>query len=255
VLVDTHAHLNMAKFDDDRERVVQRAHEADVHFILDVGIDLKASRLAVQNAETYDVVYAAAGIHPHDASKMGPSDLREINELLCHPKVVALGEIGLDYHYDFSPRPKQADVFRQQLRLAQARKMAVIIHIREAMEDGLAILDEIGPLPGGGVFHCFGGDADDADHVLERGFYISFTGVVTFRNFKMQAAVRAIPLDRLLLETDAPYMAPVPLRGKRCEPCFIGHTARVMADILAISESRLADATSENAARLFGWEG
>lgn len=252
MLVDTHAHLNMGKFEHDRADVIQRAQEAGVRFIIDVGNDLETSRLAVHNAESYDPVYASTGIHPHDAKQVGPSDLMEINELLLHPKVVALGEIGLDYHYDFSPRDKQGELFRQQLRLAQARKMPVIIHIREAMGDGLAILDEIGELIAGGVFHCFGGNAEDAVHVIERGYFISFTGVVTFKNFKKQDVVRKVPLDRLLLETDAPYMAPVPFRGKRCEPAHVKQTALALAEILQISEEALSKATTENAVRLFG---
>lgn len=252
VFVDTHAHLNLDLFDSDRDEVVQRAREAGVEMILDVGTDLKSSRRAVEDCERHDGVYAVVGIHPHDASRMkGKGDLSEIEKLLDHPKVVGVGEIGLDYHYDFSPREIQQEVFARQLRLAKGRGLPVVVHVRKAMQDGLKILGESGDPPWEGVFHCFGGTVEDVPKVLEMGFFISFTGVVTFRNFRNFDKIRGVPLERLLLETDAPYMAPVPHRGRRNEPCFLVHTARLLAEVYGVGEERLAEVTTANARILF----
>ncbi len=254
MLIDTHAHLNLSSFDDDREEVVHRARDAGVEIILDVGTDLETSRKAVQNCQQIEGVHAAAGIHPHDSVKAGMQDLDEIEKWLDNPKVVALGEIGLDYHYDFSPPEIQRDLFSRQLRLAQRKDIAVIIHMRESMEDGLVTIDRSGKSPWKGVFHCYGGTVEEVDLVLERGFYISFTGVVTFRNFKDIDKIRAVPLHKLLLETDAPYMAPVPHRGKRNEPGFLVDTARVLADIYGVDYETFTEATTANARMLFGLE-
>ncbi len=254
MLIDTHAHLNSQPFDGDREEVIQRAKEADVQVILDVGTDLETSRKAVGYSEKIDGLYAAVGIHPHDAAKAGKQDLNEITRLLDHPKVVGLGEIGLDYHYHFSPAEIQQEIFSKQLRLAQEKNKPVIIHIREAMQDGLVIIDHSGKSPWKGVFHCYGGTVEDIPLVLKKGFFISFTGVVTFHNFKNVEKIRAVPLDRLLLETDAPFMTPVPYRGKRNEPCFLIHTAKTLADLYGIDYEELTKITSSNARMLFGLE-
>jgi len=252
VWVDTHSHLNLDRFDNDRDAVIQRAAEAGVDMILDVGNDLETSRRAVKNSEKYDDVYATVGIHPHDASSMKEIDLSEIEKFLDHPKVVAVGEIGLDYHYDFSPREIQKKIFAQQLQLARERDLPVVVHMRKAMQDGLKVLDESGDPPWKGVFHCFGGTVYDVPRVLERGFHISFTGVVTFKNFKKNEMIREVPLKRLLLETDAPYMAPVPHRGERNEPCFLVHTAKAVAKVYGVEEERLAEVTTTNARTLLG---
>lgn len=254
MLIDTHTHLNLKSFDNDRLEVVQRAREADVEIVLDVGTDLKTSRKAVQNSQQIKGVYAAVGIHPHDSAKVGKQDIAEIRKLLDHPKVVGLGEIGLDYHYQFSPADIQQEMFSMQLRLAQEKNMPVIVHMREAMQNGLKIIDRSGKAPWKGVFHCYGGTVEDVQSIIERGFYISFTGVVTFHNFRDIEKVRAVPLDRLLLETDTPYMTPVPHRGKRNEPGFLIHTARVLADIYKIEYEELAEVTTSNARMLFGLE-
>lgn len=254
MLVDTHAHLNLTVFSGDRKEVVQRAKKVGVGIILDVGTDLKTSQKAIQNSQEMDGVYAAAGIHPHDSAKVERQDIAEIRKLLDHPKVIGLGEIGLDYHYRFSPAEIQQEMFSIQLRLAQEKKMPVIIHMREAMQNGLKIIDRCGKAPWRGVFHCFGGTVEDVHNVVERGFFVSFTGVATFHNFKDVEKVRAVPLDRLLLETDAPYMTPVPHRGKRNEPAFLVHTANVLADIYGIDFENLAEITTANARMLFGLE-
>lgn len=253
-LVDTHAHINLAQYDEDRPRVVRRAVEANVRYILDIGTDLESSRRCVKNCETFDSVYSVVGIHPHDAVKMGSGDLDEIEKMLSHPRVVGMGEMGLDYHYDFSPRDIQKDLFYRQLRTARKYELPVVVHVREAMIDALDVIDQAGSLPWSGVFHCFSGTRDDITAVLERGFHISFTGVVTFKNFGKAGSVKAVPVQKLLLETDAPYMAPEPNRGKRNEPAYLIETARKLADLFQISTEELSSITTATAIQLFRLE-
>jgi len=252
MIIDTHAHLNMNEFENDLGDVVKRAAAADVGVILDVATDLKSSRKAVKNSKKYREIYAAVGFHPHEAVNVKEEDWVELEKLLMHPNVVAVGEIGLDYHYDFSPRDIQREVFLRQLKLAKKRDLPVIIHIREAMKDGLSVFDRCGDLKGRGVFHCFGGEETDVRKVLERGFYISFTGVVTFKNYTKKNIVRIVPIGRILLETDAPFMAPVPMRGKRNEPGFIVHTAQRIAETMGVTYGTISVATTVNAEALFG---
>jgi TatD DNase family protein len=253
-LIDTHAHLNMNAFSDDRDAVIRQAEEAGLIGILDVGTDVPSSEAALRLAETCPVVFAAAGIHPHEAAKASPEDFQKLAGLWSHPRIVAVGEIGLDYHYDFSPRDVQKKVFRRQLDAALQLGKPVIGHVREAMDDALAVIDSVSQESWTGVFHCFGGNADDARAVLKRGFLISFTGVVTFHNYNGRDVVRSVPADRLLLETDAPYMTPVPLRGKRNEPAFVGRTLEALAEMRGEDPQILAETTTANAIRLFGLE-
>jgi TatD DNase family protein len=251
ILIDTHAHLNMDVFDKDRRAVIQRAEDADVKTVIDIGTDLDTSRKALELSQKHDSVYAAVGIHPHDSVKMNSDDLTELEKLLTQPRVIALGEIGLDYHYSFSPPDAQKRILKHQLYCAKELQIPLIIHVREAFQDIFNILDSSGIPPWRGVFHCFGGNRQDAREVLKRGFHISFTGVITFKNFTRRDLVRGVPLDRLLLETDAPYMTPVPHRGKRNEPAFLNHTAETLAEIYELDIKTLADITTANALRLF----
>lgn len=250
--VDTHAHLDMDAFAGDLDDVLVRAAEAGVDKIITIGIDLASSRKAVALAECHPNVWASVGIHPHEAAKATEADFEALIGLLAHPRCVALGETGLDYHYDFSPRDVQRTVFKTQLRLAQALRKPLVIHVREAMAEALQIIDDCGPGPWRGVFHCFGGDENDVPHVVERGFHVGFTGVVSFKNFGKAEAVRRVPLSRLLVETDAPYMAPVPFRGKRCEPAHAAQTGEVLAGLLDVDAATLAERTTANAETLFG---
>jgi len=249
--IDTHAHLDMDAFDNDVDDVLQNAANAGVDQIITIGIDLETSRKAIALAEKYDNVWASAGIHPHEAAKVQEGDFEALIGLLAHPKCVALGETGLDYHYDLSPRDVQRSVFKTQLRLAKALKKPLIIHVRQAMHEALEVIDSCENGQWNGVFHCFGGDAKDVPKVIERGFHIAFTGVVTFKNFKKADAVRRVPQSRLLVETDAPYMAPVPLRGKRCEPAHTAITGAALAEIRKTTPEALADITTQNARQLF----
>jgi TatD DNase family protein len=251
MLVDTHVHLNMEAFDGDREAVVQRAVDAGVEWMIDVATDVKSSNSSVILAERFQPVYAAVGVHPHEAAKATASDLAEIKHLAQHLKTTAIGEIGLDYHYDFSPRAVQKKWFSEQLDLALLLEKPVVIHVREAMADALEILGDFSVKHWEGVFHCFGGSREDIPKILEMGFHISFTGVVTFPNFKKSDLIGRIPTSRLLVETDAPYMTPVPFRGRRNEPAFIAHPARKMAETIGMPFDRFCIQTTQNACRLF----
>ncbi len=253
MFIDTHAHLMMSQFDGDMENVLQRARDVDVQKILNVGTDIQTSQTAVRQSQKFSEIYTAAGIHPHEVSKCMDEDWEHLNALLTEPKVLALGEIGLDYYYDYSPRDIQKEWFKKQLQLARELDLPVIVHSREAMEDTLSVIDEAGDSPWKGVFHCFGGTKEDVPEILKRGFHVSFTGVVTFKNFSEKDAVLAVPLERLLLETDAPFMTPVPHRGKRNEPVYIPIIAEWLAGFYNVPIKRIEEQTTKNAVGLFGF--
>jgi TatD DNase family protein len=253
-LVDSHCHLDDRQFDPDREAVISRALEAGVSCMLAIGTgdgppDLEA---AIRLADAFPQVWATVGVHPHDARKATPETWRHMRELLSHPKVVAVGEIGLDYYYDHSPRQTQRAVFLEQLELAAEARKPVIIHTREAWEETLSLLrTHWAPTGFGGVFHCFSGGPAEAREALGLGFHLGFGGVVTFpKAERVREAARYVPADRLLLETDAPYLAPVPHRGKRNEPAFILETARRLAAERGEPPETLAANTTRNFQRL-----
>ncbi len=254
-LVDSHCHLDDRRFDGDREAVIARALEAGVECMLAIGAgdgppDLEA---AVRLAERHPAIYATVGVHPHDAAKASRDTWERLESLLRHPRVVALGEIGLDYHYNFSPPEIQREVFVRQLELARAVRKPVIIHTRGAWEDTLKLLAAHWA-PGGlaAVMHCFSGGAAEARQCLDLGFYLSFAGVVTFpKAMGVAEAARLTPADRLLVETDAPYLAPVPVRGRRNEPAFVVHTARRLAELRGETLESVAAATTANFRRIF----
>ena len=258
MFVDSHAHIDGEEFDADRDEVVARARAAGVGAILNVGTgDPHAGNLerAVAVAEKYEGVYAAVGVHPHDARLYdGAAERRLLGIVRRGPPVVAWGEIGLDYHYDNSPRDVQREVFAAQLRLARAEGLPVIIHSREADEDTASILRrELAGAETFGVMHCFGGGPALAEAALELGFMISFAGNVTFKKAEgLREVARTVPFDRLLVETDCPFLAPVPLRGRRNEPAFVVETARFLAELRGVEPEEFGRATTENFARLFG---
>jgi TatD DNase family protein len=243
-LIDSHCHLDSEAFAGDVEDVIARARAAGVERMVVIG-----SEAAVRMSETHEFVYATAGIHPHEASGANEAAFARIAASLENPKVIGLGEIGLDYHYEFSPREVQRAVFIRQLELARGRK-PVIIHTREAWQDTMAILRE--HWQGGGVFHCFTGGPEEAREALEFGFHLSFGGIVTFpKAQENREAATLTPDDRLLIETDSPYLAPVPHRGKRNEPAFVVETARTLAGIRHTTPERIAEITTNNFERLF----
>ena len=259
MFVDSHAHIDGEEFDADRDEVVARAREAGVRAILNVGTgDPHGGNFerAVALAEKYEGVYAAVGVHPHDARLYDEAAERLLLEFVRNRRVVAVGEIGLDYHYDNSPRGVQREVFARQLRLARGEGLPVIIHSREADEETLEILRaEYAGAERGGVMHCFGGGPALAEGALALGFYISFAGNVTFKKADaLREVALAVPLERLLVETDCPYLAPVPHRGRRNEPAYVAATARFLAELRGVGVEELGRTTSENFARLFGVE-
>ncbi len=248
-IFDTHAHYDDEKFDGDRAEVLSFVKANGVSRIIDCGCDLKSSLAAVILSEEYDFIYAAVGVHAHEADEAAEKDFAEIEKLYAHKKVVAVGEIGLDYHYDFSPRERQLEVFEHQLILANKLDLPVIIHDREAHEDTLRLLKKHRPK---GVVHCFSGSVESAKEVLSLGMYIGLGGAVTFKNAKKPVEVaKFVPDDYLLLETDCPYMAPVPYRGKRCDSSMIASTAELIASVRNTDTQTLIDRCHENADRLF----
>ena len=248
-LVDSHAHLDFPQFDNDREAVVERAREAGLAAILNVGADLASSRAAVALAAQYDFIYAAVGVHPHDAKTVTPAVLGELRALARHQKVVAVGEIGLDYYRDLSPRPVQRQVFADQLALATELALPVVIHDREAHDDVLATLRG---WQGTGVIHSYSAGLERLEEVMALGFFASISGPVTFRRaHRLRAVAAAVPLERLLVETDCPYLTPVPYRGRRNEPAYVRYVAEAVARARGISDEALARATADNARRLF----
>jgi TatD DNase family protein len=242
-LVDSHCHLDDEKFDPDRALVIERALAAGVELMLAIGAGGSLDG-AIQLAERYPCIYATIGVHPHDAAKATPDSLARLRDLAGHPKVLAIGEIGLDYHYDFSPRDVQRSVFERQLSIAAEFHKPIVIHTREAWEDTLA---QVTSLPHGGIMHCFTGDATQARQALALGFHLGFGGVLTFPKAEsLREAARIAPEDRLLVETDCPYLAPVPHRGKRNEPAFVVETARHLAQVRGVTPETIAACTTRN---------
>ena len=255
--VDSHAHIDGEEFAADLDDVLARARAAGVRAILTVGTGNPHSgtlERAVALAARYPDVYASAGVHPHDARHFDEEAAQRLEEILnAGSPVVALGEIGLDYHYDNSPREAQREVFARQLRMARAMRLPVIIHSREADEDTIKILRAEWPgAERSGVLHCFGGGWEMAQAALELGFMISFAGTVTFKKAEaIREVARQVPLDRLLIETDCPYLAPVPVRGRRNEPAYVVHVAKCLADLRGMTVEDVGRVTARNFARLF----
>ena len=251
MLIDSHAHLDMEDFDTDRDLIIKRARQGGVNRIVTIGIDLASSRKAIEIAKKYDFIFASVGYHPHNANEADVRDLKKLRNLASESKVVAWGEIGLDFFRRHSPPDKQVQAFERQLDIAFELDLPVIIHDRDAHSDLLAILRKRKRLYRG-VIHCFSGNYDFAMALIELGFFISFPGTVTYKNaVDTQTAASRIPLERLLVETDCPYLAPVPFRGKRNEPFYVKHTAEKIAQLRQIELGKLEDATSANAIRLF----
>lgn len=251
-LADSHAHLDFRNYKEDRDKVVRRALEAGVELIINVGFDLSSSRMAMELAVKYPSIRAAVGIHPHDASAVPADYLKQLEKMASGPGVVALGEMGLDFYRDRSPRNIQRRVFREQLALARSLDMPVILHDRDAHVEMMQILRDDGLPESGGVMHCFSGDLKLALEALELGLYISIAGPVTYpRNNDLRAVAASIPLDKMLLETDAPFLTPVPFRGRRNEPAYVAYTAQAVADLRGCTVSELGATCLANTKRLF----
>lgn len=253
-LIDSHCHLDYKGHDDEREAAIVRAREAGV--VQMVNVESRSSLVACEKtvaiARQHDDVFAVIGFHPHDARLIDDAAIEGLRALAADPRVVAIGETGLDYHYDHSPREEQRDGFRRFLRLARELDLPVVVHTREAEEDTLAILREEGIGPAGGVIHCFTGTLAMAEACVELGWHVSISGIVTFKNAgDIPEVARRVPLDRLLVETDSPFLAPLPHRGRKNEPAFVTHVAAKVAELRELPLSALAAATVANTRRLF----
>lgn len=248
-IFDSHAHYDDSRFDEDRDELLCSLKDEGVSYVVNCGCDLRTCLKTLEISEKHDFLYAALGVHPHEAEKTTEEDLAEIRKLYCNKKVVAVGEIGLDYHYDFSPREIQKEVFEKQLILANELDLPVIVHDRVSHEDTMNLLKKHRPK---GVVHCFSGSVEMAKEIVKLGMYIGLGGAVTFKNAKKPIEVAEyIPLEYLLLETDAPYMTPVPHRGERCHSGHIALTAEKIAEVKGMDIQELIDRCNENAKRLF----
>ncbi|NDI37079.1 TatD family hydrolase [Chengkuizengella sediminis] len=252
MLIDTHVHLNAEQFNEDREQVIERARQNGVSIMINVGFNRETIPETIELAEKYDFIYAVVGWHPTDAIHMTPEDLQWIESLCSHKKVVAVGEIGLDYYWDTSPKDIQQKVFREQIRLARKVNKPIVIHNRDAHQDVVDILAEENAAEVGGVMHCYSGSWEIAKKCLDMNFYISFGGPITFKNAKQPKEVlKNVPLDRLLVETDCPYLTPHPYRGKRNETAYVKYVAEAAAELKELSFDEIARITTNNAKKCF----
>ena len=250
MLFDTHAHMDADSFDTDRQELLENLPGRGISLVMNPGCSFDSSLNAIALAEKYDYIYAAVGSHPDVADEVDEALIARYRELCRHPKVKAIGEIGLDYHYEDIPRDIQKKAFRLQMKLARELGLPVIVHEREAHEDGLKIVDEFPTVKG--VFHCYSGSLEMAKELVKRGWYIGFTGVLTFKNARKAIEVaQNIPLNRIVIETDCPYMAPVPYRGKRNDPGYLIHMAEKLAELRGISTEEAAAITLQNGKRLY----
>ena len=252
-LIDSHCHLTFDGLSDQVEAVLARARQVGVMRVLTIGTDVADARAAIALARQHDGVFTAVGVHPHEAGKAADADLEALDGMLADPAIVAAGEMGLDYHYDFSDRPSQQRIFAAQLEPARRHDLPVIIHCREAYPDTMRILESASMVDRPVVFHCFTGTAEEARDVLERGWWLSFTGIVTFKNAaELQAIARTYPADKLMVETDAPYLSPAPVRHVRPnEPAFVRHTAEFLAELRGEPFDEFAKRSVANTERFF----
>lgn len=250
MIFDSHAHYYDEVFDEDRDELLSSLPDKGVWRVINCSGNLEESLKTIHLAEKYDYIFAAIGVHPHEAGQLDSNYLEKLKKLAEHKKVVAIGEIGLDYHYDFSAREIQRKVYEDQLRLANILDLPVIVHARDASEDNLNMIKNYKPK---GVVHCFSGSLEVANELIDMGMYIGLGGAVTFKNAKNPVVVaQKIPLSKMLIETDAPYMTPVPFRGQRCDSTHINYTAEKIAQVRGITKEAVLEATKKNASELFG---
>ena len=253
MLIDSHAHLDDKRFNKDRDRLIKSLEENDISLVINIGADISTSIKSVKLAEEYENIYAAVGVHPHSAKEMDDSTIEVLRAFANRDKVVAIGEIGLDFHYDNSPRDIQRKRFIEQIKLAKELDMPIVVHSRDADQETFDIIKEEaadGKLRG--VLHCYSGSAEMAKDYVDLGFYISLAGPVTFKNArKPREVAKTVPIDRLLVETDSPYLTPEPHRGKRNEPLYLRHVASMIAEIRGMSFEDVGRITSENTKKLF----
>ncbi len=245
-IFETHAHLDFPQFDKDREQLIKKCFNKDIEYILNIGVDKKTCNASIKLAEKYDRIYAAVGFHPHDATDFNAEFIRRKAQ---HPKVIAIGEIGLDYYRNLSPKDIQKKVFEQQIKIALELNMPIIVHDRDAHEDCYDILSRNNAI--NVVFHCFSGDEVFAQKVIEKGWFISFTGTVTYKNSNMENIIRLVPEDKFFIETDSPYLSPHPQRGKRNSPLNLQYVIEKISEIRGTSPNKIADLSYKNACNFF----
>ena len=247
---ESHAHLNFESYDEDRDKLINELFSSEIDRIINVGTDIKTSYQCIKLAEKYDKIYATGGLHPNELKANSDAEINELREIIKHNKVVAIGEIGLDFFRDYTPFETQRKYFIKQLEIALEENLPVIIHSREAEEKTLKVINEVSDKYTG-VFHCYAGSAENALKLIEKGFYISFTGNITYKNNDREEVIKALPLDKLLLETDSPFLTPVPFRGKRNDPSKLRYIAQKIADLKNIAIEEVAKVTSDNTKKLF----
>ncbi len=250
-MIDTHAHIDFPEFDSDREEVIKSAFESGLDAIVNIGTDLETSIRSVELADANDRVFAAVGFHPHDAKEYTRRAREGLERLAQHPKVVAIGEIGLDYYRDYSPHDIQREVFVDQLAMSREFEMPVVVHVRDAMADCMRILSEQKAYLVGGVLHCFQGTSDDARRAADMNFMVSFGGSLTFKNSRSARTAAEVPLENIVLETDCPFVTPEPFRGKRNQPAYVRYAYRALSGIRKVPLDRLEKTIDQNARRLF----
>jgi TatD DNase family protein len=254
MLIDSHAHIQGKEYADEREAIIARACQAGVEKIIAVGGagDMTSNAEAVALAESFPNIYATVGMHPHDAKDVGAKDLAKLKELAAHPKVVAVGETGLDYYYSHSPHDVQRRVFGQFIQMARETDLPIVVHERDAAQEAAELLRSEGSGKLRGVIHCFTGNYEAACAYLDLGFYLSFTGIITFKNAEpLREVVQKVPLERMLVETDSPFLTPAPHRGKRNEPAYVRFVAGTIAEIKGITLEKVAQVTTKNVQNLF----
>jgi len=250
-MIDSHCHLDFKQYNGIRDEVVAEANDAGVHTIVNIGVDLPTSKRSMELAERFDCVYATVGVHPHDAKTLDDKTLDALRKLARHKKVVAIGEIGLDFYRDLSPRQVQRQAFRQQLELAVELRKPIVIHTRESFNETLSIVEEYRSDLLGGVFHCFPGDLNDAKRVIDLGFVVGLGGVTTFPNSRMSRVAAAVPLEKIILETDAPFIAPVPYRGKTNRPAYVRFVRDKIAELRGVTPDEVERVTDTACRKLY----
>jgi TatD DNase family protein len=251
-MIDTHCHLDFDDFDGRREEIIKEAQAAGVHTIINIGVDQNSSRKSLELAQTHEGMYATVGVHPHDAVTFNDEVEQTIEQLASNERVVAVGEIGLDFYRNLSSHDVQREAFRRQLELAVERKKPVVIHTRNSFRETVDVVKEYAPNLVGGVFHCFPGSVDDALEVIELGFVVSVGGVITFPNAKMAQVASLVPLEKIILETDAPYLTPVPHRGKQNRPAYVKYVYQKLAELRGLSVEDVEKVVDRTAQKLFG---
>ena len=253
-MIDSHCHLYIKNSPEQQDQLIKEAAADGIGKIINIGIDIETSQLSLDLAEKYDSIYSTVGIHPHDAKKLNEQSIEKLRQLAAHQKVVAIGEIGLDFYRNLSPKPLQYAAFEKQLELAVELKKPIVIHTRESLEETIEVVKKYEADLVGGVFHCFPGDAADAERIFELGFSVSFGGVITFKNSDMAEVASQVPLEKIILETDSPYLTPLPFRGKQNRPAYVKYVYQKLAELRGLPVADIESIIDRNCVKLFKLE-